>query len=116
MPYIDGQRVTNEEWTRRFGSTRQLYTGASGENPAPEPTIDEELGTVKVVPKAKGKAQAGGNRSAKSATATRAAIADALGVKDDSSTLDDIDVSGLDAPAPGDTEVAGPAADSTEAV
>lgn len=113
MPYIDGKRVSNEEWTAKYGSVQRLHTGPNGDNPAGEPEIDEDLGTVKV--KKVAKKQAGGNRSAKSAKATKAAIADALGVKDDSATLDDIDVSGLDAPA-ADTEVAGPAADSTESV
>jgi hypothetical protein len=97
MPYIDGKRVSNEEWTERFGSIQRLHTGPDGDNPASAPDIDEEVGAPK--PKPKSAKKAGSQRSPKSAKATKAAIADALGVKDDSSQLDDIDVSGLDAPA-----------------
>lgn len=96
MPYIDGKRVTNQEWTERYGSIQKLHTGPDGENPASAPDIDPELGAPQVEKKAK--KGAGGNRSAKSAKATKAAIADALGVKDGSPALEDIDVSGLDAP------------------
>lgn len=94
MPYVEGRRVSNEEWRRLYGTTTKLHTGANGENPAAGPDIDEATGTVKVEPK---KGKAGGNRSPKSAAATKAAIADALGVTDTSPQLADIDVSGLDA-------------------
>lgn len=93
MPYIDGKRVSNKEWTERFGSFTPLHTGPNGENPAAPPDIDEATGAPKPAPKA------GGNRSKRSAKAARAAIADAMGVKEDSPVLADIDVSGLDAPA-----------------
>lgn len=92
MPYIDGKRVSNTEWIERFGDVRRLYTGQNGENPAPGPDLDEETGAPKALP-------AGGNRSAASAKATKAAIADALGVSESSATLDDIDFSGIDATA-----------------
>ena len=91
MPYIDGKRVSNEEWTDRFGSLAQFHTGPAGENPAEAPELDAET-AAPVSAK-----RAGGKRSAKSAKATKAAIADALGVKDDSPDLEAIDVSGLDA-------------------
>lgn len=94
MPYIDGKRVSNAEWTERYGSTHRLHTGPSGENPASPPELDEDTGAPK--PK---KAAAGGKRSPRSSKAAKAAIADALGVKKDSPKLADIDVSGLDAPA-----------------
>lgn len=55
------------------------------------PTFDEEIGAPKTEPKA------GGSRSKRSAKAVKAAIADALGVKEDSPVLADIDVTGLDA-------------------
>lgn len=102
MPYIDGKRVSNEEWTERFGSIQKLHTGPNGENPASEPTFDEATGAPEV--KVKPRKGAGGNRSAKSAKATKAAIADALGVKETSAQLEDIDVSGLDAPTAADAD------------
>lgn len=95
MPYIDGKRVSAEEWQERYGSLQKFHTGPSGENPAPSPELDEELGAPKSEPKAK----AGGKRSKRSEKAAKAAVADALGVKADSAVLADIDVSGLDAPA-----------------
>lgn len=98
MPYIDGKRVSNEEWTERFGSIQKLHTGPNGENPAAAPEMDEDTGA----PKAKAKKGAGGNRSQRSAKAAKAAIADALGVTESSPQLEDIDVSGLDAPADSD--------------
>ena len=91
MPYIDGKRVSQDEWINRFSSIQKLHTGPHGENPAGPPGLDE-AGLPQPKPKA------GGNRSKRSAKAARAAIADALGVKEDSHVLNDIDVSGLDAP------------------
>jgi hypothetical protein len=85
--------VSQRDWTERFGSFQKLHTGPNGENPASPPDIDEATGAPKPKPKA------GGNRSKRSTKAAKAAIADALGVKEDSHVLDDIDVSGLDAPA-----------------
>lgn len=90
MPYIDGKRISNEEWTNRFGSLAQLHTGPGGENPAEAPELDAET-QAPVAKKATRK------RSTKSAKAAKAAVADALGVKNDSPVLEDIDVSGLDA-------------------
>lgn len=101
MPYIDGKRVSNEEWTARFGSIQQLHTGPDGENPASAPELDSEIGA----PKAK-KAKAGGQRSKRSEKAAKAAVADALGVSATSPVLDTVDVSGLDAPV-GDGQPAG---------
>lgn len=89
MPYIDGVRVSNEEWTERYGSIKKLHTGPGGENPAEAPAIEAETGA----PPAK-KA-----RSSKSAKAAKAAVADALGVKADDEAVTAIDVSGLDAEA-----------------
>lgn len=84
--------MSNREWTERFGTFTQLHTGPGGENPATPPELDES-GLPPV------KAKAGTSRSKRSAKAAKAAIADALGVKEDSAVLADIDVSGLDAPA-----------------
>ena len=90
MPYVDGKRVSNAEWTDLYGSLAKLHTGANGENPADAPELDAETGAPKV--KAKG---AGGKRSQRSTKSAKAAVADALGVKNDSPALADIDVSGL---------------------
>ena len=92
MPYIDGKRVSNEEWTERYGSIQRFHTGPDGDNPATAPDIDEEVGAPKPKP-----AKAGSKRSKRSETAAKAAVADALGLKADSPALADIDVSGLDA-------------------
>ncbi len=94
MPYIDGKRVSVEEWTERYGSLQRFHTGPDGDNPASPPEVDEETQAPKAKP-----VKAGGRRSKRSEKAAKAAIADALGVKDDSPILADIDVSGLDAPA-----------------
>lgn len=92
MPYIDGRRVTNEEWTRVNGSLSLLHTGPNGDNPAEAPELDAEVGA----PKSKSKGKAGGKRSARSEKAAKAAVADALGLAPDADALADIDVSGLD--------------------
>ena len=91
MPYINGQRVTNEEWTRRNGSLQQLHTGPNGENPADAPELDAEVGA----PQPKAKQKAGGKRTKRSEQAAKAAVADALGVAADAAVLADVDVSGL---------------------
>lgn len=96
MPYIDGKRVSAEEWQAKYGTTSQFHTGPDGANPASPPVIDEATGAPVSEPKAK---KAGGKRSPRSEKAAKAAIADALGVKTTSPALADIDVSGLDAPA-----------------
>jgi hypothetical protein len=93
VPYEDGKRISNEEWTAKHGSIAQLHTGPGGENPGESPELDAE--TAAPV----SKKRAGGNRSGKSAKAAKAAVADALGVKGDSPALDDIDVSSLDVDA-----------------
>lgn len=85
-------RVTNEEWVEQFGSIQKLHTGPNGDNPGQPAAINPETGTIEVTPK-----KAGKQRSPNSAKAKKDAIADALGVKTDSSALDDIDVTGLDA-------------------
>ena len=94
MPYENGVRISNEEWIAKHGNTGQFATGPNGENPAEPPEIDPEVGAPVGKPKAK--------RSTRSTKKAKAAIADAMGVKDDSPTLDSIDVSGLDA-APEDS-------------
>lgn len=104
MPYINGKRVSNEEWTATYGSIEKLRTGPNGENPGTAPVIDEDTGVPVSKPKSKGKnktseSKAGGKRSPRSSKAAKAAIADAMGVKDDSPELDDIDVTGADAAA-----------------
>jgi high-affinity K+ transport system ATPase subunit B len=95
LPYIDGKRVSAEEWQARYSNAQAFHTGPNGDNPATAPVINEETGA----PESKPKAKAGGKRSQRSEKAAKAAIADALGVKTDSPALADIDVSGLDAPA-----------------
>lgn len=90
MPYVDGKRVSNEEWVELYGSIRKLHTGPNGENPAEPPVVDADTGAPAV------KAKAGGRRSKRSSAAAMAAIADALGAKADSPALDAIDMSGLD--------------------
>jgi hypothetical protein len=92
MPYIQGKRVSQAEWIALNGHVVMLHTGPNGENPGRKVELDPDTGAPKAPPKA------GGNRSQRSAKAAKAAIADALGVKEDSPVLDDIDVSGLDAP------------------
>lgn len=89
MPYIDGKRVSNEEWIAKYGSIQLLHTGPGGDNPASAPQIDAEVGAPKVEKKQK--------RSQRSVKAVKSAVADALGVKADSKLLADLDVSGLDA-------------------
>ena len=68
MPYVDGKRISNEEWTARFGSIQKLHTGPNGENPATQPDLDPE--THAPVQK-----QAGKRRSARSTAKVNAAIA-----------------------------------------
>jgi len=85
MPYVDGKRISNEEWTARFGSIQKLHTGPNGENPATQPDLDPE--THAPVQK-----QAGKRRSARSTAKVNAAIADATGA--DVASLPD--VTGLD--------------------
>lgn len=104
MPYIDGKRVTMDEWQAANGSIpQQFHTGPDGENPAGEVELDADTGAPPV--KVKGPKKAAGNqRSKRSEKAAKAAIANALGVSTDSSQLEDIDVSGLDADAPDSTE------------
>jgi hypothetical protein len=88
MPYINGQRVSLQEWQDRYSSLKVLHTGPNGENPAGDPALDEETGAP--VEEEKPKAR----RSARSQKQAKAAIADALGKK--ASALADLDVSGAD--------------------
>jgi hypothetical protein len=90
VPYINGKRVSNDEWSKYHGSNLQLlHTGPTGVNPASAPEVDE----------AGAPAQKKAKRSPRSAKAAKAAIAETLGVKEDSAMLDDIDVTGLEEPA-----------------
>lgn len=91
MPYIDGKRVSQAEWIDRFSTLRQFHTGPNGANPAEPAPIDEET----MAPVVEVKSKDGRKRSARSATAAKKAIADAIGVKDNSPVLADIDVSGV---------------------
>ena len=79
MPYIDGLRVSQEEFIKANStSTRMLHTGPNGDNPAEPPEIDPVTSGPKQ-PK-----QAGSKRSKTSAKSAKAAIADALGVTPES--------------------------------
>lgn len=80
MPYIEGKRVSQEEFIRLNSSTQRLYTGPNGDNPAPAPELDEDRKPVQ-----KGKSSKPGNkRSKQSAKSASNAIADALGVSTES--------------------------------
>jgi hypothetical protein len=91
VPYIDGKRVTLDEWQARYSSIQTLHTGPGGENPAPAATAPVAVADV---PKA---AQAKSSRSPKAAASAKAAIADAMGTKPDAEEIANIDVTGLDA-------------------
>ncbi len=70
MPYVNGKRVSNEEWADLYGSgVQSFHTGPSGENPgeAPEDEPNEVVEDKK--PK----------RSTKSKNARAKAIADTTG-------------------------------------
>jgi hypothetical protein len=42
VPYINGKRVSNDEWSKYHGSNLQLlHTGPTGVNPASAPEVDE---------------------------------------------------------------------------
>lgn len=90
MPYQDGVRISQERYMELHSEgLTVLHTGPNGENPAPSgPPIDPATG----VPKSEGRKR--GKRTNK---ATKAAIADAMGVNAKDKQLDAIDVSGLDA-------------------
>lgn len=90
MPYINGRRVSNQEWIDTYSSLKVLHTGPNGANPAADPALDEETGVPVEEEKPKAK------RSARSQKQAKAAIADAMGVKDDSDAVADVDVSGED--------------------
>lgn len=85
MPYIEGRRVSAQEWQERYGSLAKLHTGPNGENPADAPELDAET----KAPKSKPGKRRGGTTGKK----RTAAVADAMGV--DPETLPDI--TGLDA-------------------
>lgn len=95
MPYVNGKRVSTEEYLAANGRTLELMrTGPRGENPAEGPAIDPETGA----PPVERKTKSGGKRSpGRSTKAAKAAVANALGVSTNSPTLDDIDTTGLDA-------------------
>lgn len=95
MPYDQGVRISNEEYQWRYSNTRLLHTGPNGENPADAPENDPVIGA----PKSQKKEKPESTRTPRSEASAKAAIADALGVADDSPVLEDIDVSGLDAVA-----------------
>lgn len=85
MPYIEGKRVTTEEWQAANGSSlTKFHTGPNGENPAEAPVLDEETGAP--APEKK----AGNRRSSKGKAKVAAAIATATG-------QDLPDITGLDA-------------------
>lgn len=75
MPYINGKRVTLDEWQAANGSSlEQFKTGPRGENPGEAPELDAET----QAPKSEGK-KAGSRRSNKGAAKVAAAIATATG-------------------------------------
>jgi hypothetical protein len=85
MPYLNGKRVTQEEWAEANGSSLTMFhTGPNGENPGQPVELDEETQAPKVEKKA------GSRRSSKSKAKAAAAIATATGTE-----LPDI--TGLDA-------------------
>ena len=90
MPYLNGVRVTQDEFARARADSPLLllHTGPNGENPAPGPEIDPETSAPKA------KKRAGTQRSKTNKATTKAAIANALGT--DAESLADIDVSSLD--------------------
>lgn len=89
MPYVNGKRVSLEEYLAANGSQlEQMRTGPGGENPGTAPVLDEETGAPAV------KATGTRRRSGRSTKAAKAAVANALGVSTDSDVLADIDVSG----------------------
>jgi len=71
MPYINGKRVSNQEWIDTYSSLKVLHTGPNGENPASDPALDEDTGAP-VVEKVAKKAKRGAKQ-------VKAAIADAFG-------------------------------------
>ena len=71
MPYINGKRVSNQEWQDTYSSLKLLHTGPNGENPAGPPELDEETGAPPVEKVAK--------RAKRSAAKAKAAVADAMG-------------------------------------
>lgn len=85
MPYIDGKRVSNQEWQDRYGSLAKLHTGPNGENPADAPELDPETKAPKSKP--------GKRRGETTGKKRTAAIADAMGVSTESLP----DITGLDA-------------------
>jgi hypothetical protein len=87
MPYVDGKRISNQEWSDRFSSLRQFPTGPNGENPAEPPELDAET----KAPKSEKKA--GSKRSKNSGKKVTDAIADATGA----AVADLPDITGLDA-------------------
>lgn len=88
MPYINGKRVSQDEWQATYGNTAPLHTGPRGENPALPPDLDEETGAPPSESKRKGR-KPGSQRSKRSEKTVKAAVADALGVE--ATELPDLD-------------------------
>lgn len=89
MPYVNGKRVTLDEYLEANGSTiEKMRTGPNGENPGESPDIDAEIGAPKSEKKTTKR------RSGRSEKAAKAAIANALGTTVDSPAVADVDVSG----------------------
>ncbi len=93
MPYIEGRRVSNQEWQDRYSTLTHLHTGPGGSNPAPSGEVGDAT-----APKGE-PMSAGGRRGARSTKAATAAVANALGVKANDPSLEGIDLSGYDADA-----------------
>lgn len=75
MPYINGVRVSAQEWADKYGSLIKLHTGPNGDNPADPPVIDEETGGPV------DERKAGSRRSSKSRAKVASAIAVATGTE-----------------------------------
>jgi hypothetical protein len=98
MPYNEGRRISQNEYVRlkrisegRDPDEERFHTGPNGANPGSAPELDPETGAPPVERKV------GKRRSKRSEASAKAAVANALGVKTDSATLADIDITGLDA-------------------
>jgi hypothetical protein len=88
MPYINGRRVSNQEWIDTYGSIKQLHTGPNGENPGKPAELDEETGAPPVQKVVK--------RAARSAAKAKAAVADAMGKSTASPEVAALDADGTD--------------------
>jgi len=75
LPYIDGKRVSNEEWVRRYGSVTQLHTSERGVNPGQPFTVEAEAEE----PRPEEAAEAQAPSAELMSSATKMAIANATG-------------------------------------